>query len=301
MFRPVSYRDKQILASSFYDLLITLKIMQDTKMPAQQGFSSSSPHLNPPPSLYRHTFFSSQGAATRKALIPGLVLPLVYNAILLWACISLFFGSLVQNNDVSKISVSVINLDDGLFGEGMMSGIREVLDSPGRHLQWSFSHEKTDPVTSDTWSRNLVLDEAVWAVLQINANASLNLQQALATGDAEYDPSSAITLYFASARNQVTTLSATVPAVMSLVNPIMARLAAVSTAESLEKMASNKSALLTGLQCAQCLASPFVVRQMDLIPFSSPVAFGTLNTGLIFVCSDTQTLSLISALTISSF
>src|SRR4051794_36065168 len=112
MFRTVSYRDKQVLASSFYHVLITLEIMQDTKVPAQQGFSSSLPHPNPLPSLYRHKFFSSQGAAARKALIPGLVLPLVYNAILLWACISLFFGSLVQNNDVSKISVSAINLDD---------------------------------------------------------------------------------------------------------------------------------------------------------------------------------------------
>jgi hypothetical protein len=259
--------------------------MQHTKMPGQQGSSSSSsPHSDRPASIYNHTFFSPQGAAARKALVPGLILPLVYNAILLWACGALFFGSLVKTNDLSKIRVSAVNFDDGVLGVGIMGGIQDSLTAPGRHLRWSFIDDKTDAIESDTWSQSQVLEEKVWAVLQINANASLNLQQALATGDAGYDPLSAMTLYFASARNQVTTSSVTVPAIMNLVNPMLAHLGAASTTAFLEKMASNETALSTTLQCAQCLASPFAIRQADLIPFASTVAFGTLNTGLIFVC-----------------
>ena len=245
---------------------------QDTKCPIQHEEAAS-----PTPQLYCHTFFSSQGAAARKALIPALVLPLIYNAVLLWACVSLFFGSLLNSNDVSKIGVVVIDLDDGSFGEGVLAGIRGSLEREGKHLKWVFS------AGSDVRSKSMVLEEEAWAVLQVNANASFALQQALKRGDRSYDPLSAVTLYCASARNQVTTLSVAVPAVMGVVNPILAQLGAESTASFLNSIEGDQTALETALRCPQCLASPFALEKIDIIPFISPVAFGTLSTGLIFV------------------
>jgi hypothetical protein len=229
--------------------------------------------------LYSHTFFSKDARAARKALIPGLVLPLIYNAILLWACLSLFFGSLIKSSDISKISVTAVNLDSGFFGSELIGSIKDSTKTPGSHLQWDFIQR--DTWVNDTWSIDRILEERSWAVLQISSNASSNLRTALEQGNSSYNPLSAVTLYFASARNQVTTLSLTVPAVLGLVNPIVSQIATNTTAAFLQ---SNEGRVPpAALQCPQCLTTPFAIKQTDLIPFSSAVAFGTLNTGLIFV------------------
>ena len=252
--------------------------LQKTNTPVEQQDSASST-----PRLYRHTFFSLEGAAARKALVPSLILPLIYNAILLWACLALFFGSLLKNNDVSRISVTAVNLDDDPFGEAVIQGIERSLKGTGSHLKWVVDDRSVG--RGDDRSRELVLAEETWAVLQISANASSGLRDALEQGDSSYDPLSAVTLYFASARNQVTTLVVAVPAVTSLVNRILSDVAVTSTASFLQSavLASDADSLSTALRCPQRLVSPFAVKQVDLIPFSSPMAFGTLNTELIFV------------------
>jgi hypothetical protein len=231
------------------------------------------------PRLYRHTFFSIEGAPARKALVPSLILPLFYNAILLWVCLALFFGSLLKNNDVSRISIMAVNLDDGPFGDALMHGVKRSLEEIGPHLKWVVGDDSVK--RGDGWSREQVLAEKTWAVLQISANASSALREALQQGDPSYDPMSAVTLYYASARNQVTTLAVAVPAAISLANRILSDVAVTSTASFLQSAvtASDVDSLSTALRCPQCLAFPFAVKQVDLIPFSSAAAFGTLNTG----------------------
>lgn len=247
----------------------------------QHGVARQSTSLSSPP-LYTHKFFSPEGAIARKTLVPIVVLPLIYNAILLWACLALFFGSLLKNNDLSRISVTAVNLDNGAFGDGVIQGIKQSLSRPTPKLRWSFAERGTIIGDGDSWSQHLVADEQTWAVLQVSANASSALHDALMLGDVTYNPLGAVTLYFASARNQVTTLAVTLPAIMGLVNPILSQLAIASTASFLQTT-SNGTSLQTALRCTQCLAAPYAVKQVDLIPFSSAVAFGTLNTGLIFV------------------
>ena len=253
--------------------------LRDTNSPVLQDSTSASPQL------YRHTFFSVEGATARKALVPSLILPLIYNSILLWACLALFFGSLLKNNDVSRINIMALNLDDGPFGEAVIKGIERSLEGTGPHLKWVFDSRKVG--LDDDWSRELVLSEKTWAVLQISANASSGIRDALEQGDSSYNPVSAATLYFASARNQVTTLAVAIPAAMSVVNRVLSDVAVTSTAAFLQSvvLASDTGSLSKTLRCPQCIASPFAVKQVDLIPFSSPTAFGTLNTGLIFVSS----------------
>ncbi|KAF1841397.1 uncharacterized protein K460DRAFT_166555 [Cucurbitaria berberidis CBS 394.84] len=257
-------------------------MLQDTKTPVLHGESPS-----PTPQLYRHTFFSTEGTGARKSLVPAIILPIFYNSILLWACLSLFFGSLLKASDISRISVTAVNLDDGSFGQGLVNGIRESLERPGPSLDWYFDEKSIEH--GDAWSRNMILEENTWAVLQISAHASSSLRDALLQGDSSYDPLSAVTLYFASARQQVTTLSVTVPAAMGLVSQVLSELAANSTTSFLKvtEKAGSEVSLSTALRCPQCLASPFAVKQVDLIPFSPPVAFGTLNIGLVFLLTFT--------------
>jgi hypothetical protein len=231
------------------------------------------------PSLYQHTFFSREAIAARKALIPALILPIFYNALLLWACLSLFFGSLLGSSDISHIRVAAINLDDGFFGTALIDGIKGRLDTPGPQLQWNFADKNMG--NEIAWSRNMVLEEKAWAVLEVSPNTSSHLRDALEHGDSSYNSSIAAALYFASARNQATTLSLTVPAIMDLIHGIISQIAINTSASYIQ---SNPEQLPSKvLQCPQCLLSPFAVEQVDLVPFSSTVAFGTLSTGLIFV------------------
>lgn len=200
----------------------------------------------------------------------------------MWACLSLFFGSLLKNNDVSKIKVTAVNSDNDFLGLSIVSNIQRSLEMPGPHLRWSFE----DGIgNGDERSRELVLQEKTWAVLQISSNATSSFLNALEQGDASYNPLSAVTLYFTSARNQVTTLALAVPAILNLVNPILSRIAVNSTATLLQTATSsnNSTALSTALKCPQCLASPFAIKSVDLIPFAPAQAFGALNTGIIFV------------------
>lgn len=244
--------------------------------------SITSPSPSPSP-LYSHTFFSKEAAEARKGLIPGLVVPVIYNALLLCACLALFLGSLIRGNDISHIKVTAVNLDDGIFGSSLINGIKKSLAAPGPHLRWTFVDAVDVPraYDADVWSRNMVLEEEAWAVLQISPNASENLRRALESGDEAYVPDTAATVYFASARNQIVTTSLAVPAVMGLVNGIVEGIALNSTVTYLESSAGVRD----GGGCAMCLVKPFGVAQRDLIPFNEPVAMGPLSTGLIFVSS----------------
>lgn len=124
------------------------------------GHSEGAPHQE----LYSYTFFSPGAAPARKALVYTLLYPLLYNAILMWVCLSLFFGSLLDNADISKIKVTVANLDDGIVGAGIVEGIQASLQGPEPHLRWRIEEGASGWTDAD--SRHLVVDEQTWAVLQ---------------------------------------------------------------------------------------------------------------------------------------
>lgn len=271
---------------SRWNLEIMVNTPPEPKDHTHHDVSRQSASPSPQP-LYTHKFFSPEGANARKTLVPIVVLPLIYNALLLWACLGLFFGSLLKSNDITRIRVTAVNLDDGTFGESVVQGIQQSLSLPGPSLKWSIAEPGAIVGDGDAWSRYLVEDEQTWAVLQVSANASAALQDALIRGTATYNPLDAVTLYLASARNQITTMAVTLPAVMGLVNPLLSQLAVASTASFVQSN-GNETSLQTALQCPQCLAAPYAVKQVDLIPFTPAVAFGTMNTGLIFVSFPSQ-------------
>jgi hypothetical protein len=109
------------------------------------------------------------------------------------------------------------------------------------------------------------------------------LSDALVTGNASYDPTNAVALFYASARNQITVNSHVIPAVLSAVNPILSAVATKNTASFLGKNINNTSAMEAALRCPQCLTVPFVLKTVDLVPFDSATASGSIMVGMIFV------------------
>lgn len=92
-----------------------------------------------------------------------------------------------------------------------------------------------------------------------------------------------MTIYTASARNQITTNSKVTPAILTVVNPLLAKLGAESTGIFLSSNARNATVVETALKCRGCLSSPYGASQVDLLPFDVPEAMGSTMVGLIFV------------------
>jgi hypothetical protein len=96
-----------------------------------------------------------------------------------------------------------------------------------------------------------------------------------------------MTIYTASARNQITTNSKVTPAILGVVNPLLAKLGAESTGTFLSSHAENATAIQAALRCRGCLSSPCAAQQVDLLPFDVPEAMGSTMgstmVGLIFV------------------
>lgn len=119
--------------------------------------------------------------------------------------------------------------------------------------------------------------------ITVSANASSSLDAALSTGLASNNPLSTVTLYFASGRNQITSNSKVIPAILAVINPILTNAAIQHTAAFLSANTANATALTTAEHCPQCLAAPFAISEIDLRPFDIAPATGTTMVGMIFV------------------
>ena len=123
-------------------------VLQDTREEPQQQ-------------LYQRSLFDTALRSSRKLLLKTYVLPIVYTSLLMWACLSLYWGSITYTS-LRKLSVYAINLDDGSFGRQMITGIESAANEDPAGLGWHF-----DPaVKSASMSQELVIDEKAWAVVQ---------------------------------------------------------------------------------------------------------------------------------------
>ena len=113
------------------------------------------------PSLYTHSFWSKDFRSTRKLSFQTYVLPIVYTSLLMWACLSFYWGSLLSYNSLTKLPVYAVDLDGGFLGQQVISGIQSIAEEPN-HLQWHFDTS----ITSDAASRELLVQEHAWGVVQ---------------------------------------------------------------------------------------------------------------------------------------
>ncbi|MCJ1431925.1 hypothetical protein MMC27_001281 [Xylographa pallens] len=228
--------------------------------------------------LYSKSFFSKELSTSRKLLLYSLLIPLLYETLTIWGTTSLYYGS-TTSTSLNRLTVYAVDLDGASLGQQMTGAIKASLNSIPNPLGWQFD----DSVNSDAMSRDLVTDEQAWAVIQVNMNASSNLDSALRSGNAGYNPLSAVTIYFASARNQQAIGSLVLPAVLGVVNPLLAEFGAIHTGTFLGANAGNATTVEIALRCPGCLASPFAAQQVDLHPFDISTAAGSVTVGLIFV------------------
>lgn len=136
--------------------LVTMSVEEHSKEAMLQDNTEE-----PQQQLYRHSLFDTALRSSRKLLLRTLVLPIMYTSILMWACLSLYWGSTTYTS-LRKLSVYAINLDDGAFGRQMITDIKFAANEDPAGLGWQFE----SAVKSATMSQELVMDEKAWAVVQ---------------------------------------------------------------------------------------------------------------------------------------
>lgn len=80
----------------------------------------------------------------------------------MWACLSIYWGSLIPGDNVTKLTVMAVDLDRGFLGDQVIQGIHAHIKQTPNHLNWVFN----DLSESDDDSKALLLDERAWAVVQ---------------------------------------------------------------------------------------------------------------------------------------
>jgi len=247
--------------------------------------------------LYKFSFFDPEFRPQRRKILYILTVPLFFTLVLMWAGVSIFFGSLPASPILNRLDVYVIDLDHGFLGTQIVNGINASFQAQPNGLRWSFDATITSPADAQA----VVLDERAWAVVQgirlflrtlvqfaqltttVSPNASTSLTDALSVGDAAYDPYSSVVIYYATARQQVTTNDYVLATLLPIVEGILAQAGISHTASFLSSIADNPTALSTSLICPQCLATPFSFTKVDLIPFSKLQSTYTVTSLLIYV------------------
>jgi hypothetical protein len=248
--------------------------------------------------LYRYDFWDKEMRPHRRSLIAVLFVPLFLTTLLMWVCLSIYWGSLVPSSSSKPLTVTVTNLDfGGGFGAGVVAAIQIANQAKGNTIKWLFDSN----IESVNDSRGLIVEEKTWgAVLSmsplflkprsrslnsslVTPNATAELENALRLGTNNYKPQNSILFLYASARNQITVNSHIVPSVLAVINPVIGQLAVQHTETFLQSIVNNTEALQTALKCPQCLASPFGMTSLDIVPFDVPEATGSTMVGLIFV------------------
>ncbi|OCF36034.1 hypothetical protein I316_02530 [Kwoniella heveanensis BCC8398] len=183
--------------------------------------------------------------ATKKALILfGFI------TLWLWICLSIFWGSTYRlTNFLPSLTVHVIPFDTP-SGTSYLNGpmIKEAnyvasLPSSVVHLGYEVKDPANYPNGLDDVRRSVIAQDC-WAAIVVNANASTAWTNALTSGDASYDPTGAIGIYYAGARfYQVVLLYFNAIISETLTNPLST--ARSNALEAFMASASTNPTLLT--------------------------------------------------------
>lgn len=127
-----------------------------------------------------------------------------------------------------------------------------------------------------------VVDERAWLAVVIEENASNNLAIARANGDATYNPMSAISVYYAQARNEIAVGNFVIPITQGILTPTVAKFNAETTAQYLASIASNTTAIQFLARAPQTVTQPINWTLKNLRPYTTQTANAMTLVGQIY-------------------
>ena len=215
--------------------------------------------------------------------------PALILSVFILTVLSLYWGVLFHvERNLESLVTYVVDFDSQLppyesttplIGPMVTQLTRQINESPGPHLGYVNlppSQFNNDPLAV----RQAVYDFHAWAAVIINANATTNLQQAVQTGNAQYDPLGAAQIVYVQAREENTHASYVTPQLAALQTQLASMLGEKWVAPTL----ANASIPRANLQRAPQALSPAVSFSMyNLRPFTPPVAVPAVTIGLIYL------------------
>ncbi|KAB5590542.1 Nitrosoguanidine resistance protein SNG1 [Ceratobasidium theobromae] len=235
----------------------------------------------PAPEKFAHSFFDPKVAHLRAIYIKIVVMTLLLTIVIMWICLPVYWGSLARTNRFApSLKMWVMDRDGGEIGQAIVQGLLATTQSGTKqHLGWV--HVPGDYV-DDVGAA--IVDEQAWGAVVVNTGASARLAAARAFGNSSYNPMSAITFYFAQARNEMATGSYVAPLTTAALTQILQRYNARSTAAYLGSVAGNATALQALTSAPQALTSGAWWTTENLRPYDAPVATALTLVGQIYLC-----------------
>ncbi|KAG8729317.1 hypothetical protein FRC11_009069 [Ceratobasidium sp. 423] len=262
-------------------------VENETKREEQEAARSDvwkpaeGPGSRPPaPEKFAHTIFDPKIAPLRKIYTKIILMTLVLTIIMMWICLPVYWGSLARSaNHAPSLKTWVIDADGGEIGQAVVQGLLATTQSGTKqHLGWV-------QVSSD-YAENVgvaIVDEQAWGAVVVNAGATARLAAARASGNSSYNPASAISFYYAQARNEQATGTYVNPLTTAALTQILQQFNARSTATYLSSISGNATALQALTAAPQTLSGVWWTTN-NLRPYNAPVATAITLVGQIYLC-----------------
>lgn len=235
----------------------------------------------PAPAKFAHTVFDPKIAHLRQIYIKIMASTLVLTIVMMWICLPVYWGSLARSaTHAPSLKTWVIDRDGGEIGQAVVQGLLATTRSGTKqHLGWR--QIPADQVDDAAYA---VEDEQAWAAVVVNSGASALLASSRASGNSSYSPMSAITFYYAQARNEQATGSYINPLTTAALTQILQQFNARSAASYLSSVSGNATALAALASAPQALTSGAWWTTVNLRPYNAPVATALTLVGQIYLC-----------------
>ncbi|KAI8192046.1 Nitrosoguanidine resistance protein SNG1 [Colletotrichum sp. SAR 10_86] len=205
------------------------------------------------------------------------------------AVLSLYWAVLFRTEaNLRSVVVHVVNFDgqvapyesvQPIVGPTVIQTIQKALDSEGPSLGWTIL-QPSDFNNDPTAVRMAVYDFKAWAAVIVHANATAALQEAAATGDANYDPAGSLQIITQTARDSTTYQSDIQPYITQFTE----QFSQAFGKQWGQTVMSNDSLSRENLARAPAVVNPGVAPLMiDIRPFRPATATPAVSIGLIYL------------------
>ncbi|EPQ27589.1 uncharacterized protein PFL1_04727 [Pseudozyma flocculosa PF-1] len=227
-------------------------------------------------------FWSPRLKAQRKLYLITMLRVTVAVSVVIWGIVSIFWGSVWKQTDLSPhLNGWIVNRDAGnTIGDSIQSALLEANAGPKPHVTWSVVDPARYPTTADL-DYQVIRQLSTYIVVEVQANSTQRLAAARQAGDASWDPSSVVSLIYASGRNNMVVPSLVFSPAQQVVQRAITRLSSQLAADFFRAPPPNVAALVAA--APQTVASPIVAVPRDLRRFDQPVATAVLLVGLVLL------------------
>ncbi|KAH8105297.1 hypothetical protein BXZ70DRAFT_515852 [Cristinia sonorae] len=230
-------------------------------------------------------FFAPGFSAWRKEYMVFMARVTFMVILLMWATLPAFWGALADAPKLTgKLTTWFVDRDNSRVGHALWDGISNS-SGGGPSLGW-VAVDPSMAGTNDDIAAAIV-GESAWMAVVVEANATSRLAFARENGDRSYDPTSAVTVYYAQARHEVAVGSYLLPIAQSTLKSVMTGWATSAAQRYFAQISPGSTVNATALQmlsvAPQTISPAIDYRMVNLRPYTTPAALAVTLVGNIFL------------------